>query len=100
MIRTAFAATALMLTFTGPAISQAQEEECRKFGQIVTNIVAERRNGTSARRAERRILANIPNSSKNDEVLAVQLVAWIYSVPEDQLSDDYAQQIYRECMKQ
>ncbi|MEN8683798.1 hypothetical protein [Marivita sp.] len=100
MIRTFLASLALTLSLAVPAMAQDKEAECRKIGQIATNIMTERKNGSNARRAERRILRNIPNKSKNDEVLAVQLVDWIYSLPEAQLTPEVSNALYQTCMSQ
>lgn len=100
MIRTAIATTALMFSLAAPAAAQDKEAECRKIGQVATNIMAERKNGTDARRAERRVIRAIPNKSKNDEVLAVQLVDWIYSLPEEQLTPQVSNTLYQTCLSQ
>lgn len=100
MIRIASVTTALMLSLAVPALAQDKEAECRKIGQIATNIMAERKNGTNVRRAERRVIRAIPNKSKNDEVLAVQLVDWIYSLPEEQLTPEVSNALYQTCLSQ
>jgi hypothetical protein len=100
MIRTLFAALAVTLHLTMPAMAQDKEAECRKIGQIATNIMTERKNGSNERRAERRVLRNIPNVSKNDEVLTVQLIAWIYSMPEEQMTPDVSNTLYQTCLSQ
>jgi hypothetical protein len=100
MIRTVFAATALTFGLSLPVAAQDKEAECRKFGQIATNIMTERKNGTNMRRAERRVVRAIPNKSKNDEVLAVQLVNWIYSLPEERLTPEVRNTLYQTCLSQ
>ncbi|MGJ8602713.1 MAG: hypothetical protein ACSHXH_01210 [Marivita sp.] len=100
MIRTTLATTALMISLTVSASAQDKDAECRKIGNIATNIMSERQNGTTARRAERRVVRAIPNKSQNDEVLAVQLVAWIYSLPEDQLTPEVSTMLYETCLSQ
>ncbi|WP_439121856.1 hypothetical protein [Marivita sp.] len=100
MIRIASVTIALMFTLAVPATAQDKEAECRKIGQIATNIMAERKNGTNVRRAERRVIRAIPNKSKNDEVLAVQLVDWIYSLPEQQLTPEVSNKLYQTCLSQ
>jgi uncharacterized protein (UPF0147 family) len=100
MIRIASVTTALMFSLAVPALAQDKEAECRKIGQIATNIMTERKNGTNVRRAERRVIRAIPNKSKNDEVLAVQLVDWIYSLPEEQLTPEVSNALYQTCLSQ
>ncbi|MCI5112524.1 MAG: hypothetical protein MRY75_18420 [Marivita sp.] len=100
MIRTLFAPIALTLCLSTPAMAQDKDAECRKIGQIATNIMTERKNGTNERRAERRVLRNIPNVSKNDEVLTVQLIAWIYSLPEEQMTPEVSNTLYQTCLSQ
>ncbi|PWL35888.1 MAG: hypothetical protein DCO97_07275 [Marivita sp. XM-24bin2] len=94
------ASAALMFSLSVPAVAQDKEAECRKFGQVATNIMTERKNGSNARRAERRVLRTIPDMSKTDEVLAVQLVDWIYSLPEEQLSPEVSNMVYQTCLSQ
>ena len=91
---------ALAIVAATPAMAQDKEAECRKIGQIATNIMTERKNGSNERRAERRILRNIPNMSKNDEVLAVNLVSWIYSLPEGQMTPEVSNALYQTCLSQ
>lgn len=100
MIRTLLASVFLIFSLSVPAMAQDKEAECRKIGQIATNIMAERKNGTNVRRAERRVIRAIPNKSKNDEVLAVQLVDWIYSLPEEQLTPEVSNALYQTCLSQ
>ncbi len=100
MIRTLLATFALTFSLYVPAMAQDKEAECRKIGQIATNIMTERKNGSNERRAERRILRNIPNMSKNDEVLAVYLVSWIYSLPEEQMTPEVSNAVYQTCLSQ
>jgi hypothetical protein len=100
MIRTLLASAALSFSLSLPAMAQDKEAECRKIGQIATNIMAERKNGSNVRSTERRVLRTIPNMSKNDEVLTVQLVQWIFSLPEDQLTPDVSNTLYQTCLSQ
>ncbi len=100
MIRTALATISVIFSLAVPAMAQDKEAECRKIGQIATNIMSERKSGSNERRAERRVLRKIPNMSKNDEVLAIQLVAWIYSLPEEQLTPEVSNALYHTCMSQ
>lgn len=100
MLRTSLAILALTVSLTFPAMAQDKQAECLKIGQIATDIMAERKNGANDRQAERRVLRNIPNMSKNDEVLAVNLVSWIYSLPEDQLTPEVSNTLYQTCLSQ
>ena len=100
MIRTLLATLALTFSLSVPTMAQDKEAECRKIGQIATNIMTERKNGSNERRAERRVLRGIPNMSKNDEVLTVNLVSWIYSLPEEQLTPDVSNALYQTCLSQ
>lgn len=102
MIRTALLTATVLVSFALPGFAQAvdKEKECLKIGQIVTNIVTERKNGTNERRAERRVLRDIPDVSKNDEALAAQLVSWIYGLPENQLTPEISQTLYQTCLSQ
>lgn len=102
MIRTALLTTALSLGLAVPTMAQdaVKEAECRKIGQIATNIMTERKNGSNMRRAERRVLRKIPNMSKNDEVLAISLVSWIYTLPEAELTPEVSNTLYRTCLSQ
>ncbi|GGC06198.1 hypothetical protein GCM10011363_23630 [Marivita lacus] len=100
MLRTSLAILALTVSLTLPAMAQDKQAECLKIGQIATDIMAERKSGANDRQAERRVLRNIPNMSKNDEVLAVNLVSWIYSLPEDQLTPEVSNTLYQTCLSQ
>ncbi|WP_300588522.1 hypothetical protein [Marivita sp.] len=100
MIRSLLATFALTISLSVPAMAQDKEAECRKIGQIATNIMTERKNGSNERRAERRVLRGIPNMSKNDEVLTVNLVSWIYSLPEEQLTPEVSNALYQTCISQ
>lgn len=100
MLRTSLATLALTVSLALPAMAQDKEAECLKIGQIATDIMAERKNGANDRQAERRVLRNIPNMSKNDEVLAVNLVSWIYSLPEEQLTPEVSNTLYQVCLSQ
>ncbi|MFA8386475.1 MAG: hypothetical protein ACEPO2_12690 [Pelagibaca sp.] len=100
MLRTSLATLALTVSLALPAIAQDKEAECFKIGQIATDIMAERKNGANDRQAERRVLRNIPNMSKNDEVLAVNLVSWIYSLPAEQLTPEVSNTLYQACLSQ
>ena len=101
MIRSAFLAACIVIASGASALAQsAKETECRKFGQIATNIMAERKNGTNARQAERRILRAMPDASQNDRALAVNLVVWIYDLPTEQLTPEVSNTLYRTCLSQ
>ncbi|OSQ47021.1 hypothetical protein [Marivita geojedonensis] len=100
MIRTAVATTALILSLSVPVQAQVDDAECRKQGQIATNIMAERKNGSNARRAERRVIRALPADSKNYEVAIPALVEWIYSLPEDQLTAEVSNALYQACLQQ
>ena len=100
MLRTSLAILALTVSLTFPAMAQDKEAECLKIGQIATDIMAERKKGANDRQAERRVLRNIPNMSKNDEVLAVNLVSWIYTLPAEQLTPEVSNTLYQTCLSQ
>lgn len=100
MIRTALTAAALMLSLTAPAFAQVDDAECRKQGQIATNIMTERKNGSNARRAERRVIRALPDDAKNYEVAVPALVEWIYSLPEDQMTPEVSNALYQACLSQ
>jgi hypothetical protein len=100
MIRNAFATTVLMLGLTAPAMSQQDDTECRKQGQIATNIMTERKNGANARRAERRVIQALPADAKNYEVAVPALVEWIYSLPQEQLNAEVSNALYQACLGQ
>ncbi|WP_292289580.1 hypothetical protein [Marivita sp.] len=100
MIRTLLAIPALMIGLATPAMAQGDDTECRKQGQIATNIMSERRNGANARRAERRVIRSLPEDSRNYEVAVPALVDWIYSLPEDQLTPEVSNALYQVCMSQ
>ncbi|SHG80002.1 hypothetical protein [Marivita hallyeonensis] len=102
MIRTAFATCALVLSLASPTVAQnaAKEAECRKQGQIATNIMSERKSGSNARRAERRVIRSLPDDANNYEVAIPALVAWIYSLPEDQMTPEVSNALYQACLAQ
>ena len=100
MIRTALTAAALMLSLTVPALAQVDDAECRKQGQIATNIMTERRNGSNARRAERRVIRALPDDAKNYEVAVPYLVEWIYSLPEELMTPEVSNALYQQCLSQ
>ena len=100
MIRTALTAAALMFSLTAPAFAQVDDAECRKQGQIATNIMTERKNGSNARRAERRVIRALPDDAKNYEVAVPALVEWIYSLPEDQMTPEVSNALYQACLSQ
>lgn len=102
MIRTVLLSASLVAALAHAGIAQTadKQQECQKIGQIATDIMAERKNGRSSAQAERRILRSIPNASKNDEVLAVQLVVWIYGLPQEQLTPEVSNTLYQACLSQ
>lgn len=102
MIRTTLITIAITLGLTAPLAAQdaAQEAECRKQGQIATDIMVERKNGSDARRAERRVIRNLPDDAKNYEVAVPAMVEWIYSLPEEQLTPEASNALYQVCLSQ
>ncbi|MFP7671824.1 hypothetical protein ACG74X_00565 [Marivita sp. S0852] len=100
MIRPVLLATALTVSVAAPALSQDKEAECRKQGQIATNIMTERKNGSTDRRAERRVIQALPEDAKNYEVAVPAMVEWIYSLPEDQLTPEVSNALYQVCLSQ
>jgi hypothetical protein len=100
MIRTALTSSALMLSLAVPIAAQVEDAECRKQGQIATNIMTERKNGANARRAERRVIRALPEDAKNYEVAVPALVEWIYSLPEDQMTPEVSNALYQACLSQ
>lgn len=103
MFRTAFVVFALLIAGFSD-LAEAQEAtknaECRKIEQMALTIIEDRTSGTSAQRAERRVLRQTPDMSKADDVLALQLVAWIYSLPEAQVSAEISDMLYEACLTQ
>ena len=102
MIRTTLISATLFFGLALPAMAQdaGKEAECRKSGQIATNIMAERKKGSSKRRAERRVLRALPDDAKNFEVVVPEMVKWIYSLPEDQLTPEISNALYQACLTQ
>ena len=102
MIRTAFVTASLVLSLSMPLFAQDadKEAECRKQGQIATNIMAERKNGSTARRAERRVIRALPEDAMNYEVAVPAMVEWIYSLPEDQMTPEVSNALYQACLSQ
>jgi hypothetical protein len=102
MIRTAVLSTAILIAFAAQTLAQDTDKdaECRKQGQIATNIVAERTNGSNLRRAERRVIRALPDDAKKYEVAIPALAEWIYSLPEDQMTAGVSNVIYQSCMSQ
>ncbi len=100
MLRTALATTALTFCLTIPAVGQEDDTECRKQGQIATNIMSERKNGSNPRRAERRVIRMLPDDAQSYEVAVPAMVEWIYSLPEDQLTQEVSNALYQACMSQ
>lgn len=100
MIRTALLTTALSLGLAVPTMAQdaAKETECRKQGQIATNIMTERKNGSNARRAERRVIRALPDDAKKYEVAVPALVQWIYSMHADQMTPAVSNALYQDCL--
>ena len=93
-----------VLTFAlvTPVMAQdtAKEAECRKQGQIATNIMTERKNGSNARRAERRVIRALPDDAQSYEVAVPAMVEWIYSLPEDQMTPEVSNALYQACLAQ
>jgi hypothetical protein len=102
MIRTTLISATIFFGLALPSIAQdaGKELECRKQGQIATNIMAERKNGSNARRAERRVSRALPDDAKNYEVAIPAMVDWIYSLPEEQLTPDVSNALYQACLTQ
>ncbi|MCK0150704.1 hypothetical protein MWU54_11765 [Marivita sp. S6314] len=102
MIRLTFAAAAVTLSLSLPSFAQdpGKVAECRKQGQIATNIMSERKNGANSRRAERRVVRALPDDAKNYEVAVPALVEWIYSLPEDQMTPEVSNALYQACLAQ
>lgn len=100
MTRTAIVTISMMIALTGPVQAQTDDAECRKQGQIATNIMSERKNGANARRAERRVIRALPADSKNYEVAIPALVEWIYSLPEEQMTPEVSNALYQACLQQ
>ena len=105
MIRKFAFVTAMAFAMATPAFAQdtadAQKEgECRKQGQIATNIMTERKNGSNARRAERRVIRGLPEDAKNYEVAVPAMVEWIYSLPEEQMTPEVSNALYQACLSQ
>ena len=102
MLRTACVTCALVMSMSLPASAQdtAKEAECRKQGQIATNIMTERKSGSNARRAERRVIRALPDDARNYEIAIPALVEWIYSLPEEQMTPEVSNALYRACLAQ
>ena len=100
MIRTILFSTAAALCLTLPAFSQDKEAECRKQGQIATNIMTERASGSNQRRAERRVIRALPEDAQNYEVAIPAMIQWIYSLPEDTTSAEVSNVVYQTCLSQ
>ncbi len=102
MIRIAILAIAAFAVQADATFAQdaAKEAECRKQGQIATDIMNQRTDGANARRAERRVIRALPDDAKNYEVAVPAMVEWIYSLPEDQMTQDVSVALYEACLSQ
>jgi len=102
MIRNTLITLAITFSLTAPLAAQdaAKEAECRKQGQIATDIMTERKNGSNARRAERRVIRNLPDDAKNYDVAVPAMVEWIYTLPEDQMTPEVSNALYQVCLSQ
>ena len=102
MIRFALSTFSVALLLSGPVSAQDSEKEaeCRKQGQIATNIMTERKNGSNVRRAERRVIRALPDDAKKYEVAVPALVEWIYGLPEDQMTAEVSNALYQACLTQ
>lgn len=104
MFRTVLVASILTISLGAPAFAQstdaAKEAECRKQGQIATNIMTERKNGSNTRRAERRVIRALPDDAKSYEVAVPALVEWIYSMPDEQMGPAVSNALYQTCISQ
>ncbi|MFP7569998.1 hypothetical protein [Marivita sp. S2033] len=100
MIRTVFTTASVMLVLALPAMAQEKEAECRKQGQIATNIMSERKSGTSSGAAEKRVIRMLPDDAKNYEAAIPALVEWIYGLPEEQMTPEVSNALYQVCLSQ
>ncbi|MCL3881171.1 hypothetical protein [Marivita sp. GX14005] len=99
MIRTVLIA-ATMFGFSNAALAQGKEAECRKQGQIATDIMSQRKAGANAKRATAQVIGKLPEDARNYESAIPALVEWIYSLPEEQMTPEVSNALYQVCLSQ
>lgn len=100
MIRRTLLSATLLVSFAVPVLAQdaAKDALCRQEGQIATNIMTERKNGSNANRAERRVIRNLPEDARNYAPAVPALVQWIYGLPIEQMTPAVSNALYRNCL--
>lgn len=107
MIRTCLSVLAATIFLTGAATAQdaPKDAKCREIGQIVTNIMAERKNGSSETRTVRRVSRSLPDDILNnrdvvEDTLIPEYTKWIFSLPEEQMTPEVSNALYQACLSQ
>ncbi len=100
MYRITLSAAVALGLFTAPALALSKAQECNLQAQIANAIVAERKSGSSQRRAERRVKSRLNADSQKYEVALPAMVEWIYTLPQGQLTDEVGATLQTSCMSQ
>lgn len=96
---TRLAAIAVALIATTPALAQDKQDLCENTAVIVGNAVIARADGASAKNAA----STVRDAMDSDSAYkgAVQpIVDWVYTLPEDQLTDAVADAYQEQCLAQ
>jgi len=96
---TRFSAIAVALIATTPALAQDQQDLCENTAVIVGDAVTARADGASAQEAA----SMVGDAMDADSAFkgAVQpIVDWVYTLPQDQLTDEVAVAYQEQCLAQ
>lgn len=96
MLRHAFC----LMILTTPALAQGTEDLCRISSQIAGAAVSERSTGATQDAAVRVITADLEGEAAAYAAAVQPLVDWVYSLPEEQLTDDVASAYEAACLAQ
>ncbi len=96
---TRFAAIAAALIAATPVLAQDKQDLCEKTAVIVGDAVSARADGATAQDAAR--VARDAMDADSAYKGAVQpIVDWVYTLPEDQLTDAVAVAYQEQCLAQ
>ena len=83
-----------------PAVAQDKEELCSVSAGIAGSAVEARAAGKKQKQAIRTITVDLDEEAGNYAAAVEPIVAWVYTLPEEQLTDEVAKSYEAACLEQ
>lgn len=88
----------LFAIIAAPALAQDKEALCENSARVVNAVVLERAAGASKKKAVRRVVRSLEGDLALFKEAVPPLADWVYTLPEEQLTDEPAAAYKATCL--